>query len=108
KNEGYVSNVTSLLNSLNGKKFNEKSEDGKPMQIVLTTTMMNRAFESDQVNNNHLSSLHFVYASDSKSYNDTNNLFVKNYEKAYALTPSKVAVKGFDLKIGRASCRERV
>ena len=97
KNEGYVSNVTSLLNSLNGKKFNEKSEDGKPMQIVLTTTMMNRAFESDQVNNNHLSSLHFVYASDSKSYNETNNVFVKNYEKAYALTPSKVAVKGFDL-----------
>lgn len=97
KDEGYVSNVTSLLSALNGKRRNEKAEDEKPMQITLTTTMMSKAFESDQIKNEHLSSLHFVFASESKSYNDGNNLFVKNYEKTYALTPSKVAVRGFDL-----------
>ena len=96
KDEGYVSNVTSLLSALNGKKRDEKSEDEKPMQIILTTTMMSKAFESDQIKNEHLSSLNFVFASESKSYNDVNP-FIMNYEKAYALTPSKVAVKGFDL-----------
>ncbi|MBU3821281.1 LysM peptidoglycan-binding domain-containing protein [Flavobacteriaceae bacterium XHP0103] len=97
KDEGYVSNVTSLLSALNGKRRNEKSEAEKPMQIILTTTMMSKAFESDQIKNEHLSSLNFVFASESKSYNDANNPFVKNYEKTYALTPSKVAVRGFDL-----------
>ncbi len=89
QNDGFASNVTSILASLNQK-------GGK--EIILATTNFNGAFESDEISNEHLSNLQFHFATVSKSYSETtNNTFVKTYETQYGISPSKRAVKGFDL-----------
>ncbi|MFD1615077.1 PBP1 and LysM peptidoglycan-binding domain-containing protein [Gelatiniphilus marinus] len=96
KNEGFVSNVTSILASL--IKAEDKSTNTEAIEITLATTNMNRAFTGDGVSNEHLSKLQFLYATTSKSYKETdNNPFVKRYEKLYNTTPNSAAVKGFDL-----------
>ncbi|MDO7172790.1 LysM peptidoglycan-binding domain-containing protein [Mariniflexile sp. AS56] len=94
QSEGFASNVTSILASLSQRG------EGNPnaIEIVLVTTNFNSAFEGDQVSNDHLSKLKFHFATASKSYNDTeSNSFAKRYTQTYHTTPSKRAVKGFDL-----------
>ena len=85
---GFVSNVTSILNS----KINEET------QIVLMTTNMNDAFRDDAVSNHDLSNLQFHFATIAR-YNITENSngFVERYVRKYGDTPSKIAVRGFDL-----------
>ncbi|MDA9775539.1 LysM peptidoglycan-binding domain-containing protein [Algibacter sp.] len=96
QNEGYASNVTSVLASLNNKLDPESTEE--PSEILLVTTNINSAFEGDQINNTHLSNLQFHFATASKEYNENdNNAFVKKYDKLYNITPNKRAVRGFDL-----------
>jgi len=96
QNEGYASNVTSVLASLNNKI--DPESDGEPSKIILVTTNINNAFEGDQINNTHLSNLQFHFATASKEYNENdNNNFVKKYNKIYNITPNKRAVRGFDL-----------
>ena len=88
KSYTFVSNVTSILNSLT-------NDENK---IVLATTNMNKAFENDEISNYHLSNLNFHFPTVSKSYNeDDNNGFAKQYKKKYGATPNKTAVRGFDL-----------
>ena len=88
ENSGFVSNVTSILNS----KINDLTE------IVLVTTNFNKAFESDEVSNHSLSSLQFTYATVARFNTDEgSNSFVKNYMAKYGETPSKMATRGFDL-----------
>ncbi|ULC58562.1 LysM peptidoglycan-binding domain-containing protein [Flaviramulus sp. BrNp1-15] len=95
-NEGFASNVTSVLASLH-KRVSEEVEQ-EPSEIVLVTTNINSAFEGDQINNTHLSKLQFHFATTSKEYSENdNNAFVKKYDKIYNITPNKRAVKGFDL-----------
>jgi hypothetical protein len=91
---GFASNVTSILASL----IQEENEDEKIEQrdIILVTTNFNKAFEAEEIANEHLSKLQFHYATTSKSY-DEKDPFVKSYERKYFLTPNKRAVKGFDL-----------
>ena len=90
QNYTFVSNVTSILNSLN-------NDENK---IVLATTDMNGAFENDEISNYHLSNLNFHFPSVSKTYNEENsNGFVKEYKKKYGDTPNKTAVRGFDLML---------
>ncbi len=87
-NPGFVSNVTSKLNSL-------ISED---IEIVLATTDMGNAFEDDEVSNYHLSNLQFTFPAIAKTYNeDDTNSFANNYVKRFGVTPNKIAVRGFDL-----------
>ena len=87
-NAGFVSNVTSILNSLGTKDI----------KITLATTNENSAFEGEEVSNYHLSNLHFTYPSISKTINeDDDNSFVKNYKITYGVTPNAYAVRGFDL-----------
>ena len=96
QNEGFASNVTSILASL----IQEENEEEKleAIDIVLTTTKINSAFEGEEINNTHLSKLQFTFATSSKSYNvSDNNLFVKKYEQVYKTLPNSAAVKGFDL-----------
>ncbi|GAA4885156.1 LysM peptidoglycan-binding domain-containing protein [Flaviramulus aquimarinus] len=96
KNEGFASNVTSVLASLIQKEDKELKEE--EIEIVLVTTKMNSAFEGDQINNTHLSKLQFHFATTSKEYSESdNNAFVKKYDKLYNITPNKRAVRGFDL-----------
>ncbi|HMB99643.1 MAG TPA: hypothetical protein VKN14_01260, partial [Flavobacteriaceae bacterium] len=96
QNEGFASNVTSILNSLIQEENFEKRQTG--IDIVLVTTKYNSAFESDEVSNYNLSNLQFHFGTASKSYDeDENNTFVKTYLKKYDITPNKKAVRGFDL-----------
>lgn len=97
KNEGYASNVTSVLASLNNRINPDKQDEAAP-EIILVTTNINAAFEGEQINNTHLSTLQFHFASASKEYSENdNNAFVKKYTKLYNITPNKRVVKGFDL-----------
>ncbi len=87
-NPGFVSNVSSKLNSL----------ISKDRQIILATTEMGDAFEDDEVSNYHLSNLQLTFAAIAKTYNeDDNNSFAIDYEKRYGVTPNKIAVRGFDV-----------
>lgn len=86
ENQGFASNVTSILNSL----INKETE------IILVTTNMNDAFEGDEISNYHLSKLQFHFATISKAYLD-DNVFVKQYLDKYGVTPNKKAVRGFDV-----------
>jgi LysM repeat protein len=87
-NEGFTSNVTSVLNSMISKE----------MQIILVTTDKTTAFEGDEVSNYHLSNLQFHFPTMAKQYNeDDNHAFVKAYLNQYGVTPNQMAVRGFDL-----------
>ncbi|WP_282069542.1 PBP1 and LysM peptidoglycan-binding domain-containing protein [Olleya namhaensis] len=89
-NPGFISNVTSVLNS----KIDPKTKK----EIVLTTTDKNNAFESDEVSNMHLSNLSFTYGSINKSFSeDASNSFAKRYQALYHETPNDYAVRGFDI-----------
>lgn len=96
KNEGFASNVTSILNSLiQAESINEKKQE---ISIVLVTTNKNTAFEGDEISNEHLSNLQFHFATASKMYNENDdNSFVKQYTDAYKVTPNRRAVLGYDL-----------
>ncbi|WP_223551957.1 LysM peptidoglycan-binding domain-containing protein [Aestuariivivens sp. NBU2969] len=96
QNEGFASNVISILASLIQKE--NKEEEIKEVSIRLNTTNYNRAFEGDEISNYYLSKLQFHYASGARVYNENDHsLFVKDYEKKYFVVPSNTAVKGFDL-----------
>ncbi|MGB5419954.1 ABC transporter substrate-binding protein, partial [Algibacter sp.] len=95
QNEGYASNATSVLASLNNRINPEKLEEAAP-EIIMVTTNLNSAFEGEQINNTHLSNLQFHFATTSKEYSE-DNAFVKKYEKLYNITPNRRAVRGFDL-----------
>ncbi len=101
KNEGYVSNVTSILNSLLGKRKNEEGdvlEDIEETKIILATTDKNSAFEGEEISNYHLSNLSFHFPTVAKGYNDTGeNSFVKRYKRVFKETPNKFAVRGYDV-----------
>ncbi len=96
QNEGFVSNVTSILSALNQKTT--QSDNPEAIEIILVTTNFNPAFEGDQVSNKQLTQLQLHFASATKNYTETGeNSFVKNYIKTYNTNPNKRAVKGFDL-----------
>jgi hypothetical protein len=96
-NSGFVSNVTSMLNGLNG----QKSENEKIFDIVLYTTNKSYAFEDEaNVSNIHLSNLKFHYPSPNRAYDVSKpSSFVKKYESVYGVQPSKYATRGFDLTL---------
>jgi len=91
QDEGFVSNVSSMLNSL----INVEEE----IEIILMTTNMNPAFEGENIRNVSLSNLKFHFPSVQKNYDEESmNTFVENYKKANkGISPSKYAVRGFDL-----------
>ena len=60
QNEGFASNVTSVLASLMKKENVVEKQAG--IEIVLATTNFNAAFEGDEINNTHLSKLQFLFA----------------------------------------------
>jgi hypothetical protein len=93
-NEGFVSNVTSMLSALNGLDVELEIE----REIILMTTDKNKSFENSNVSNYDLSSLKFQFPSVHRPYNsDTRNSFVRSYKDKYGAEPNKYAVRGFDL-----------
>ena len=89
-NEGFVSNVTSMLNGLTSQES----------EIILMTTDKNKAFEGKEISNFHLSNLNFHFPSVNKACSTpAQNNFIKNYKKEYGVEPNKYAVRGFDLTL---------
>ena len=88
KDDGYVSNVSSILNSLITDN----------LKIILATTEKSKAFDDEDVSNDHLSNLSFTFPSVSKMINEEdNNSFVQQYSSKYKETPNAYAVRGFDV-----------
>ena len=88
KDDGYVSNVSSILNSL-------ITDD---LKIILATTDKSKAFDDEDVSNDHLSNLSFTFPSVSKMISEEDdNSFVKHYKSKYKETPNAYAVRGFDV-----------
>ena len=104
-NSGFVSNVTSMLNGLNGRDVAEQKEGVvvEPIiyDIVLYTSNKSSAFEDEaNVSNIHLSNLNFHYPSPNRSFNvSMPNSFINHYKSIYGITPSKYATRGFDLTL---------
>ena len=89
-----VSFGSSVISLLNGLAIND-------IEIVLTTTDKSKAFESNDPDNNyHLSNLKFHYATINKSFDvDKKEDFVTAYISKYNVSPSKYAIRGFDLTL---------
>ena len=88
KDQGFVSNVTSILNSF----VNDS------IQISLYTTSSNKAFSGNNISNYNLSNLKFHYPSinkplDFKLYSN----FIKNFSSIYNFIPNKYVIRGYDL-----------
>ncbi|MEY8848299.1 LysM peptidoglycan-binding domain-containing protein [Psychroserpens sp. XS_ASV72] len=89
-NEGFASNVISLVNGMNILDT----------EITLMTTDKNNAFEGKEISNYHLSNLKFHYPSVNKTIAvESRNSFVKQYMNTYGVSPNKYAVRGFDLTL---------
>lgn len=87
-NEGFVSNVSSILNGL-------VTDD---IKIILTTSSKNRAFDGINISNKHLSNLNFLFASNHRFIETQNeDSFYKKYAASYGVNPNKFAVRGFDI-----------
>ena len=89
-----VSFGSSVISLLNGMNTND-------IEIILTTTDKGKAFESNGPDNNyHLSNLKFHYATINKQFDEAKKAkFVTNYISQYGVSPSKYAVRGFDLTL---------
>ena len=88
KEQGFVSNVTSILNSFINDTIN----------IELVTTNKNNAFEGVNISNNLLSNLKFQYASTNKKIDiEKDNSFIQEFISNYNFFPSKYSLRAYDL-----------
>jgi LysM repeat protein len=95
--EGFVSNVTSMLNGFNGVTIDD-DENEIDREIILVTTKKEDAFEGENVSNFDLSNLKFHYPSYKIDYDpEQHNSFVERYKRIYKTSPNKYATRGFDL-----------
>tara|TARA_B110000967_G_C18895477_1_gene570306 strand:+ start:529 stop:2475 length:1947 start_codon:yes stop_codon:yes gene_type:complete len=104
-NEGFVSNVTSMLNAMNGATMlKDVDDDNNEIQIeierdiILMTTSKNRAFDGINVSNYDLSNLHFQYPSVNFE-SPLSEAFQQRYLSEYGTFPNKYAIRGFDLTL---------
>ena len=98
-NEGFVSNVTSMLNAMNGTTILKDEDDNETeidRDIFLMTTSKNRAFEGANVSNYDLSNLHFQYPSVNFE-SRFSEAFEKRYIQQFGTFPNKYAIRGFDV-----------
>ncbi|MFQ3368934.1 MAG: LysM repeat protein [Flavobacteriaceae bacterium] len=88
RDQGFVSNVTSILNS-----FVDETHE-----ILLFTTSAGKAFSGVNISNYYLSNLNFHYPSFKKPLDyDSNTIFISNFNNKYNFTPNKYVVRGYDL-----------
>jgi len=93
-NEGFVSNVSSMLNALNG--MDEELEIER--EIILMTSDKNKAFDGENVSNYALSNLQFHFPSSNRPYDyERPNSFVTRYKNRFNTAPNRYAIRGFDL-----------
>ena len=88
KEQGFVSNVSSILNSF----INDT------IKIELFTTNKNNAFEGVNVSNNYLSNLKFQYASTNKKIDIIEDKsFIEKFISKYNYFPSKYSIRAHDI-----------
>ena len=88
KEQGFVSNVSSILNSF----INDT------IKIELFTTNKNNAFEGTNVSNNYLSNLKFQYASTNKKIDIVEDKsFIDKFISNYNYFPSKYSIRAYDI-----------
>ena len=88
KEQGFVSNVSSILNSF----INDT------IKIELFTTNKNNAFEGVNISNNYLSNLKFQYASTNKKIDIIEDKsFIDKYISKYNYFPSKYSIRAYDI-----------
>jgi LysM repeat protein len=86
--QGFVSNVTSILNSF----ISDEQE------IVLYTTNKNKAFEGTNISNTFLSNLKFQYASTNKVIDkNINQDFINEFMALYKFYPNKYSIRAYDI-----------
>ena len=96
-NEGFVSNVTSMLNAMNGlTTLVDDNETEIQRDILLMTTSKNKAFEGKNVSNYDLSNLHFQYPAINFNM-ELASAFQEIYLIKFGTFPNKYAIRGFDL-----------
>ena len=98
-NEGFVSNITSMLNAMNGITILKDEEDNETeieRDIVLMTTSKNRAFEGVNISNYDLSNLYFQYPS-VNFVSRFSNAFEQRFLQEFGTFPNKYAIRGFDI-----------
>ncbi|MAU31009.1 MAG: hypothetical protein CMC36_03755 [Flavobacteriaceae bacterium] len=88
KEQGFVSNVTSILNSFINDTIN----------IELVTTNKNNAFEGVNISNNFLSNLKFQYPSINKKIDiEKDSTFIEEFISNYNFSPNKYSLRAYDL-----------
>lgn len=106
-NESFASNVTSMLNGLNGitiEKEAAENEDEEDIEIeverelTLMTTNHNKAFTGNNISNADLSNLNFQFPS-VYHYNEQLSSFAKRYNEKFGTYPTRYATRGFDLTL---------
>ena len=85
--QGFVSNVTSILNSF----ISEEKE------IILYTTNKNKAFEGTNISNTFLSNLKFQYASTNKVIDNMDQDFINEFIALYKFYPNKYSIRAYDI-----------
>ena len=86
--EAFISNVTSLLNSFLSKEC----------QIILITTNKDKAYDGNNISNNFLTNLSFIFPSINKPINYQEKFkFIKNYNENYNYYPNRYSLRGFDI-----------
>ena len=86
--QGFVSNVTSILNSFISKE----------QEIILYTTNKNKAFEGTNISNTFLSNLKFQYASTNRVIDkNINQDFINEFIALYKFYPNKYSIRAYDV-----------
>ena len=97
-NESFISNVTSMLNAMNGITIEERSKRKIEREIILMTTSYNKSFEGLYVSNYDLSNLNFHYPSVNHNM-ELSETFKQKYLTQFGTFPNKYAIRGFDLTL---------
>ena len=102
-NESFASNVSSMLNGLNGITLQKDEQDEDieievERELILMTTNRNNAFMGNNISNTDLSNLNFQFPS-VHFYKEDLNSFTKMYKQRFGTYPTRYATRGFDLTL---------
>ena len=82
--------ISSVTTSLNGQLGTRK--------VVMFTTNRGSAYDSDEIQHDHLKNLAFHFPSVEKEYKyNKAKAFIDSYETMYGVSPSEPAIRGYDL-----------
>lgn len=82
--------ISSVTTSLNGQLGS--------LKVVMFTTNRGNAYDSDEIQHDHLKNLAFHFPSVEKEYKyNKAKAFIDSYEAMYGVSPSEAAIRGYDV-----------